>query len=98
MGGAKPMALIDIDGDPRVFKLFNNESVDTRRIEHVTMTLAARAGFTVAQTQLIPLVGFNALVILRLDRERNHRIHSISTGTAICATTVRGEEPQMGYP
>ena len=62
------------------------------------MTLAARAGITVVQTQLIPLVGFNAVAIRRFDRERNHRIHSISAGTAIRAATASGAEPQMGYP
>ena len=98
LGGAKPKALIDIDGDAWVIKFFNNEPVDTPLIEHATMTLAARAGITVAQTQLIPLVGFNAVAIRRFDRERNHRIHSISAGTAIRAATASGAEPQMGYP
>jgi serine/threonine-protein kinase HipA len=98
LGGAKPKALIDIDGDAWVIKFFNNEPVDTPLIEHATMTLAARAGITVAQNQLIPLVGFNAVAIRRFDRERNHRIHSISAGTAIRAATASGAEPQMGYP
>ncbi len=98
MGGAKPKALIDIDGESWVIKFFNNEPVDTPLIEHATMTLAARAGITVAQTQLIPLVGFNAVAIRRFDRARKHRIHSISAGTAIRAATTSGEEPQMGYP
>jgi len=98
MGGAKPKALIDIDGDPWVIKFFNNEPVDTPLIEHATMTLAARAGITVAQTQVIPLLGSHAVAIRRFDRERSHRIHSISAATAIRAATVRGAEPQMGYP
>ena len=44
MGGAKPKALIDIDGDAWVIKFFNNEPVDTPLIEHATMTLASKAG------------------------------------------------------
>jgi serine/threonine-protein kinase HipA len=98
MGGAKPKALIDIDGDPWVIKFFNNEPVDTPLIEHATMTLAARAGITVAQTQVIPLLGSHAVAIRRFDRERSLRIHSISAATAIRAATARGAEPQMGYP
>ena len=96
LGGAKPKALIDIDGEPWVIKFFNNEPVDTPLVEHATMTLAKQAGITVAETQMVPLVVFNAVAIRRFDRERGHRIHSISAGTAIRAAT--GQEPQMGYP
>lgn len=98
LGGAKPKALIDIDGVPWVIKFFNNEPVDTPLVEHATMTLAKQAGITVAETQMVPLVVFNAVAIRRFDRERGHRIHSISAGTAIRAATASGQEPQMGYP
>ena len=98
LGGAKPKALIDIDGEPWVIKYFNNEPVDTPLVEHATMTLAKQAGITVAETQMVPLVVFNAVAIRRFDRERGHRIHSISAGTAIRAATASGQEPQMGYP
>jgi serine/threonine-protein kinase HipA len=47
---------------------------------------------------MVPLVVFNAVAIRRFDRERGHRIHSISAGTAIRAATASGQEPQMGYP
>lgn len=98
LGGAKPKALINIDGDPWVIKFFNNEPVDTPLVEHATMTLAQRAGITVAKTQVVPLSGFNAVAVRRFDREKDHRIHSISAGTAIRAGTVAGMAPQMGYP
>jgi len=98
LGGAKPKALIEIDGEQWVIKFFNGEPVDTPLIEHATMTLAERAGITVATTQVIPLAGTNALAIRRFDRERSRRIHSISAGTAILAATASGEEPEMGYP
>ncbi|MCY1214566.1 hypothetical protein D9M72_263830 [compost metagenome] len=62
------------------------------------MTLAERAGITVAKTQVIHLLGANALAIRRFDREQGRRIHSISAGTAIRAATASGEEPVMGYP
>ena len=98
LGGAKPKALIDIAGEQWVIKFFNNEPVDTPLIEHATMTLAARAGITVAETQVIRLAGANAILIRRFDRALGRRIHSISAGTAIRATTMSGAEPEMGYP
>jgi serine/threonine-protein kinase HipA len=98
LGGAKPKALIDIDGEQWLIKFFNNEPVDTPLIEHATMTLAGRAGITVSQTQVIHLAGVNAIAIRRFDRERTRRIHSISAGTAIRAASVSGGEPEMGYP
>ena len=98
LGGAKPKALIDIDGQQWVIKFFNNEPVDAPLIEHATMTLAERAGITVARTQVIPLLGTHAIAILRFDREQGRRIHSISAGTAIRAATASGAEPEMGYP
>lgn len=98
LGGAKPKALITIDGAQWLLKFFNNEPVDTPLIEHATMTLAQRAGITVAETQVIHLAGFNAIAIRRFDREPGRRIHSLSAGTAIRAATRSGEEPEMGYP
>ena len=98
LGGAKPKALIDINGEQWVIKFFNNEPVDTPLIEHATMTLAKRAGITVAETQVVSLAGVNAVAIKRFDRDRGRRIHSISAGTAIRAATAQGQEPEMGYP
>jgi serine/threonine-protein kinase HipA len=98
LGGAKPKALIDIDGEQWVIKFFNNEPVDTPLIEHATMTLAEHAGITVAQTRVIPLADANAIAVRRFDREEGRRIHSISAGTAIRAATPSGAEPEMGYP
>jgi serine/threonine-protein kinase HipA len=98
LGGAKPKALIDIGGEQWVIKFFNNEPVDTPLIEHATMTLAKRAGITVAETQVIRLAGANAVAVRRFDRLSGRRIHSISAGTAIRAATASGAEAEMGYP
>ena len=98
LGGAKPKALIEVNGEQWVVKFFNGEPIDTPLVEHATMTLAARAGITVAQTQVIPLAGANAIAVRRFDREGDLRIHSISAGTAIRAATASGTEPDMGYP
>ena len=98
LGGAKPKALIDIDGEPWVIKFFNHEYVDAPLIEHAAMTLAAQADIRVAQTQVIRLVAANAVAIRRFDRVDGRRIHSISAGTAIRAATAAGTEPELGYP
>ena len=98
LGGAKPKALIEIDGAQWIIKFFNGEPIDTPLVEHATMTLAQRAGITVAPTQVIRLAGANAIAVRRFDREQDRRIHSLSAGTAIRAATASGTEPEMGYP
>jgi serine/threonine-protein kinase HipA len=62
------------------------------------MTLAAKAGINVAQTNVISVDGLNAIVIRRFDRKGEKRVHCISAGTAIRASTASGQEPEMGYP
>ena len=98
LGGAKPKALIVIEAEQWVIKFFNGEPVDSPLVEHASMTLAARAGINVAQTNVIPVDGLNAIVIRRFDRKGDQRIHCISAGTAIRACTPSGQEPEMGYP
>ncbi len=98
LGGAKPKAVIDIAGEPWLIKFFNNEPVDVPLVEHASMTLATQAGIRVAQTQVVPLPGKNALVVRRFDRQGTHRIHCISAGTALRAQSVQGLTPQLGYP
>ena len=97
IGGAKPKALIDIDGHEWVIKFFNGEPVDSPLIEHATMTLAHKAGITVATTQVIQLPTANAVAVKRFDRADAGRIHSISAGTALRAATVDAE-PELSYP
>jgi serine/threonine-protein kinase HipA len=98
LGGAKPKALIDIDGESWIIKFFNNEPVDAPLIEHATMTLAGRAGITVAETRVIRLSDAHAIAIRRFDRSTSGRTHSLSAGTAIRAATPSGTEPDLGYP
>jgi serine/threonine-protein kinase HipA len=97
-GGAKPKALIDIAGEQWIIKFFNNEPIDVPLIENASMTLAKLAGITVAETQVVPLVGEHALAVRRFDRQGQTRIHCISAGTALRAETVAGQEAQLGYP
>jgi len=97
-GGAKPKALIDIGGQQWVIKFFDNEPIDVPLIEHASMTLAGLAGIRVAETQVVPLVGENALAVRRYDRDGERRIHCISAGTALRAQTTPQQEPDLGYP
>jgi serine/threonine-protein kinase HipA len=77
-------------------KFFNNESIDLPLVEHATMTLAASAGITVAETRPIRLAGEHALAVRRFDRVGGRRIHCLSAGTALRAATE--EEPDLSYP
>ncbi len=97
-GGAKPKALITIDGVEWVLKFFNNEPVDVPLIEHASMTLAAKAGIRVAETMPVHLAGETALAVRRFDRAQNVRIHCISAGTALRAVAAAGQMPDLGYP
>lgn len=98
LGGGKPKALIMIGGEQWIIKFFNGEPVDSPLVEHASMTLAAKAGIKVAQSNVIAVDGLNAIVIKRFDRQGGRRIHCISAGTAIRASTASGQAPEMGYP
>ena len=101
-GGAKPKALIEIDGAQWVIKFFNGEPIDVPLVEHASMTLARLAGITTAQTQVVPLLGEHALAVKRFDRTvengEEQRIHCISAHTAILASTLEGQDSELGYP
>ena len=96
LGGAKPKALICIDGEEWVLKFSSGERVDAPLIEHASMTLAAKAGIRVAETQIVPLQGENAVAVRRFDRVAGRRLHAISAGTALRA--VAPANPDLGYP
>ncbi|MFG6429767.1 type II toxin-antitoxin system HipA family toxin [Roseateles sp. LYH14W] len=96
MGGARPKALIELDGQPWVLKFAEvGEVLDAPLVEHATMTLAAQAGITVAQTRALPLPGGrHALAVRRFDRAPGGaRVHALSAHVALRAA---GES--MGYP
>lgn len=98
MGGARPKALIELDGRPWVLKFAETgELLDEPLIEHATMTLAARAGIRVAPTRAIALHRGHAVAVQRFDRMPGPdgllRLHALSAHVALRAA---GEE--MGYP
>lgn len=94
LGGARPKALMQIDGHPWVLKFAEaGESADTPLIEHATMTLAVQAGIRVAQTRPLKLQRGHAVAVKRFDREGSARMHALSARVALKAA---GET--LGYP
>ena len=95
LGGARPKALLELDGHPWVLK-FNEpgEPIDMPLVEHATMTLAAQAGIRAARTQAVPLHQGHAVAVRRFDREAGGlRRHALSANVALKAA---GEA--LGYP
>ena len=93
MGGARPKALIDIDGEQWVLKFSEDDRSSEPLIEHASMTLAARAGICVAQTRPVPLARGIAVAIKRFDRAPGVRVHALSAKVCLQAAGV-----EMSYP
>lgn len=94
MGGARPKALLNIDGTEWVIKFSDGEPADTPLVEHASMTLAHQAGIRVAQTRAVRLTDGHAVAIKRFDREAGGlRRHCLSASVALRAAAER-----FGYP
>ena len=93
LGGARPKALLAIDGEQWVVKFGDGDPTDAPLVEHASMTLAARADIQVAATLPIRLTYGHAVAIKRFDRDRDRRLHALSANVALKAAA----EP-MGYP
>ena len=93
MGGARPKALLNMDGEPWVIKFSDGDPADTPLIEHATMTLARKAGIRSAPTMAVRLTVGHAVAIRRFDRTATGRHHCLSASVALRAA---GE--QFGYP
>ncbi len=93
MGGARPKALVEIDGEQWVVKFSDGDPVDTPLVEHASMTLASQAGIAVAPTRPIRISDGHAVAVRRFDRQGDRRIHAITANVALKAA---GET--LGYP
>jgi serine/threonine-protein kinase HipA len=93
MGGARPKALLDIDGEQWVVKFAPEDPVDTPLIEHASMTLARKAKIRTATTRAIELADGHAVAIKRFDRREGRRIHALSANVAL-----KGAGETLGYP
>lgn len=94
LGGARPKALLQTDAGACVVKFAElDDAVDTPLVEHATMTLAARAGITVATTGVLPLPprhgrARHALTVERFDRVDGSRLHCQSARTLLRAARL----------
>lgn len=93
MGGARPKALLNMEGEQWVIKFSDGEPADTPLIEHATMALAQKAQIRSAATKAVRLTVGHAVAIRRFDRGDGARLHCISAAVALRAA---GE--QFGYP
>ena len=92
LGGARPKALMQLDGDAWVVKFAEaGDWVDTPLMEHAAMTLAATAGIRVAETRLLKLDDSqsdrtrHAVAVKRFDRQGHQRLHALSADVALRA-------------
>lgn len=94
LGGARPKALLDIDGASWIAK-FSEEGDDfcSPAVEHASMRMAKIAGINACNTNLISFGRGHAVAVERFDRHAGRRAHVISARTALAAA---GEE--RGYP
>lgn len=94
MGGARPKALLLIDGAEWVVKFSERgDDIDVPLVEHATMTLAALAGIEVCETRPLKLTRGHAVAVRRFDRAGGRRLHALS---AQCALSAAGQG--FGYP
>ncbi len=95
LGGARPKALLSLEGQPWVLKFSERgEAVDMPLVEHATMTLLVRAGIRAAPTRALALAQGHAVAVRRFDREGALRLHALSAQVALRATG----QALMGYP
>jgi serine/threonine-protein kinase HipA len=94
MGGARPKALLNIDGEEWVIKFSDGDAADTPLVEHATMTLAQQARIRAAATRAVRLSDGHAVAVKRFDRTaRGARQHCLSASVALRAASER-----FGYP
>lgn len=93
LGGARPKALLQLEGAEWVLKFAEADRPLEPLIEHAAMTLAAQAGIVVAETRPIPLQAGWAVAIRRFDRDARRRLHALSANVALRATGV-----ELSYP
>jgi serine/threonine-protein kinase HipA len=94
LGGARPKALLTIDGVAWIVKFGEaGAPTDGPLIEHAAMTLAAKAGIEVCDTMPVKLQGGHAVAVRRFDRVGLLRLHALSAQVAL-----RAAGQPYGYP
>ena len=94
LGGARPKALLTLDGVPWIVKFGEaGAPTDSPLIEHAAMTLAAKAGIDVCATIPVRLDDGHAMAVQRFDRSGTLRVHALSAHVAL-----RAAGQDCGYP
>lgn len=95
LGGARPKALVEMDGVPWVLKFAEEDLAAEPWVEHAAMTLAAQAGIEVARTRVVPFGrGQAAVAVQRFDRHAGgRRVHALSAHVAL-----RAADAELSYP
>lgn len=98
LGGARPKALIVMDGHQWVVKFSEpGDDLDFPLLEHACMRLAEQAGIESAATQAIKLHKGHAVLVKRFDRRRaGGHVERLHAQTAYVA--LRAEGSDRGYP
>ncbi len=94
-GGARPKALIHINGEQWVVKFSEpGEDFNMPLVEHATLTLCQQAEIEVAQSKALALPqGGHAVAVKRFDRAGGQRLHALSANVALKAAGA-----ELGYP
>lgn len=100
LGGAKPKALLHMDGAEWVVKFADaNDHLDMGLVEHACMRLAALAGIHVCETRPLTYQAGqhrrHALAIKRFDRHNQQRLHAVSAHVALRAAGLGYGYPEM---
>lgn len=98
LGGARPKAIIEIDGSQWVVKFSEpGEELDVPLLEHACMRLARKAAIDSADTRAIKLHKGHAVAVKRFDRKGSgasvERLHAQTAHVAL-----RAEGSGQGYP
>ena len=100
LGGAKPKALLDMDGAQWVLKFADaNDHLDMGLVEHACMGLARLAGIDVCETRPLAYQSGqklrHALAIKRFDRNKEQRLHALSAHVGLRASGLDYGYPEM---
>lgn len=99
MGGARPKALVEIEGAPWVLKFAEPGFASEPLVEHASMTLASKADIRVAETRPVEFANGVAIAIKRFDRGeptesgQQLRVHALSANVALKAAGA-----ELSYP
>ena len=93
LGGAKPKALLNMEGASWVLKFSESgEAWDSGMVEHACMSLAKTAGIDVCETRALAYeqlgTARHAVAVRRFDRDGDGRYHALSAHVALRAAGV----------